>query len=118
MPSFKDDYHKKNDFGFVRHFKNLFGLKTAEYNENIFEHAGVLWQGNPDGTVDNNPICIRCFTQLSFKNKDTVICDDCHKSRDKIGSFDFKLKSVSVLYTEAYESAKKRWLDILMKKSK
>ena len=118
MPFSKDDYHKKKDFWFTRHFKNLFGLTATGYNENIFEHAGVLWQGSPDGTVDNNPICIRCFTQLSFENKDTVICDNCHKSGDTIGSFDFKLKGVSISYAETYESAKNRWSDILMKKGK
>ncbi len=117
MPAFKDDYHKKN-FGLKKQLKNLFGFKPDGFNENLFEYAGVLWQGNLDGSVDNNPICIRCFTQLSFENKDMVICDTCHKSGDKIGIFSFKLNGVSVLYAVVYDGAKKRWADILINKNK
>jgi len=114
MPFYKDDYHERETFSFTKYFKNLFGLKiTEEYNENIFEHAGVFWQGNPDETVDNNPMCTLCLTQLSFINKDMVICEKCHKNGDNIGDFKFKLKGIPVSYVKAYEDAKKRWLDIM-----
>lgn len=95
---------------------NFFKLKKKEDpNRIIFHWAGVAWMGSITKTVDPNPLCITCETQLSFTDKDVIICDMCHKHKTQVGEFHFMLDNKPVSYDDAYESAQARWLELLQK---
>ncbi|MDX9702488.1 MAG: hypothetical protein RBU23_05525 [Candidatus Auribacterota bacterium] len=111
-----DDYDKYDD-KFPSKKRGLIDfLKIGKRNSPdycVFQWAGAAWVGMPDGSVDRNPMCITCETQLSFIDKDIVICDTCHKYRTKEGEFHFTVNDKPVSFESAYRSAQRRWQELL-----
>ena len=92
----------------------FFGFQTKEEFEEygiIFECAGAVWLGDLNGDVDPNPMCVKCKTQLSFCDKDSVMCEHCHKFQTQTGEFNFIIGSKTVTFNEAYEKAQKIWAE-------
>lgn len=113
-----DDYDKYDSRIPSRKRGLLDFLKIGKRNDPdyfIFHWAGAAWACMPDGTVDRNPICIACDTQLSFIDKDTVICDTCHKYQTKEGEFYFTINDKPVSFEDAYLSTQRRWKELLRK---
>ncbi len=93
-----------------KYIRSLFGIHPVFDGSFIpLECAGAIWEGKLDGSVDPNPMCKLCFTQLSFINKDTVVCETCHKNQTHVGEFHFSHNSHDISYDKAYEFAKAQW---------
>jgi len=109
-----DSYDKYDERTPSRKFKILkfFGFgKKENFEEDgiIFECAGAAWLGGLNGDVDRNPMCIKCKTQLSFCDKDIVMCEHCHKFQTQTGEFRLEIDSKTVTFNEAYDEAQKIW---------
>ena len=109
-----DSYDKYDERTPSRRTKILkfFGLKKKDDFEEdgiVFECAGAAWLGDLNGEVDPNPMCLKCKTQLSFCDKDIVMCEHCHKFQTQTGEFRFKKGLKTLTYNEAYDEAQKIW---------
>lgn len=113
-----DDNRSLKSMRFYKYLKSLLGFNpVAEGEFLIFECAEALWEGHLDGSVDPNPMCKDCYTQLSFTQKDAVMCDTCHKNKHQDGEFYFLDDLKAISYQDAYRLAKLRWKQILEKYS-
>jgi len=98
-----------------KYFKYLLGFSPLTDEDFIpFECAGALWGGYPDGSVNPHPVCITCHSQLSFIDKDTIICDKCHKTKAQIGEFHFSHNNSEIQFQEAYDLAHEVWKERLV----
>lgn len=105
-----DDEHPIKSSHFFKRFKYFLGFSPLDDEDFVpFECAGVLWGGYTDGSVNIHPICKLCHSQLSFIDKDTIMCDKCHKLKVKVDVFHFIDKGQVLRYQEAYEMACALW---------
>jgi len=116
-----DDYDEHsvwNQNRWIIYFKSLFGIykKNKKKEFEVFQYANASWGGYENGSVDPNPMCIRCGTQLSFTDKDMLICDHCHKTKQQDGPFQFTENSKFLSYQIAYQEAQNKWIELIDKK--
>jgi len=113
-----DEHSVLHQNRWIEYCKSLLGInkKTIRKNFELFEYAGAAWGGYENGTVDPNPMCVTCGTQLSFTDKDMLICDHCHKTKQKDGEFQFTENLNVLSYQTAYLDAQNKWVRLLDKK--
>ncbi|MCD6459229.1 hypothetical protein J7L67_01005 [bacterium] len=111
-----DSYDKYDERTPSKKFNILsfFGFRKKDDFEDegiVFECAGASWLGDFGGEVDPNPMCVKCGTQLSFCDKDLLMCEHCHKLQTKIGEFRLRVGSKTLTYNDAYIEAQKIWAE-------